>query len=65
MALGQRILWVLLAVVLIVILCLAVSVYVTTLPDSPAARSLNEVVLSVFQLACGAIIGLLGGKALS
>ncbi len=53
------------AVVFIAVLSLGVSVHLTKLPDSPAVRSLNERVQTVFTLACGAIIGLLGGKTLS
>jgi len=49
----------------ITILCLLVSIYLTSRPDNPAARALNDTVLSVFKLGCGAIIGLLGGRTLS
>ena len=49
----------------ITILCLLVSVYLTSRPDSLAARALNDTVLSVFKLGCGAVIGLLGGRTLN
>lgn len=54
-----------LSLLAIALLCLLVSVYLTSRPDSPAARALNDTVLSVFKLACGAIIGLLGGRTLT
>jgi len=51
-------------------LCLLISVYVSIHIDSgaknvDAMKSLNEKLLSVFTLGCGAIIGLLGGKTLN
>lgn len=50
------------AVLGITLLCLGVAIYLAQQPQSDAIRSLNEKVLSVFTLGCGAIIGLLGGK---
>jgi len=52
------------------ILCLLLSVYISIHLDSgaknvEAMKSLNEKLLSVFTLGCGAIIGLLGGKTLN
>jgi hypothetical protein len=47
------------------IVCLAVSLYLATSIQNEAVKSLNEKVLTVFNLGCGAIIGLLGGKAIS
>lgn len=52
------------SIMLLVVFCLGVSLYLTLQPDSAIARSLNEKVLSVFTLGCGAIIGLLGGRTL-
>jgi hypothetical protein len=50
----------------ITITCLLVSLYLSTRQaPTEAINSLNEKVLSVFTLGCGAIIGLLGGKALN
>ena len=51
-------------VFVIVIVCLGVSVYLASQADNMLTRSLQEKVLSVFTLGCGAIIGLLGGKTL-
>jgi hypothetical protein len=55
---------VLVCTLFIAVLCLAVAVYLTTLPPSQTVKSLIDKVMSVFTLATGAIIGLLGGKAL-
>ena len=51
-------------VLLIVLVCLGVSIYLASRPCTPATRALNDTVLSVFELGCGAIIGLLGGRTL-
>jgi hypothetical protein len=53
------------AVLGITLICLGVALYLAQQPQSDAIRSLNEKVLSVFTLGCGAIIGLLGGKTLN
>ena len=47
------------------IVCLAVSLYLAMQQQNEATKSLNEKVLTVFNLGCGAIIGLLGGKTIS
>jgi len=53
------------AVLAITILSLIVSFFTAwSLPNTSAASALNEATLSVFKLGCGAIIGLLGGRAL-
>ena len=59
-----------LSVLALTLLCLLLSVYVSThiysgAGNVDAMKSLNEKLLSVFTLGCGAIIGLLGGKALN
>jgi len=53
------------SVLSITFICLGVALYLTMQTPSDAIKSLNEKVLSVFTLGCGAIIGLLGGKALN
>jgi len=54
-----------LSVLLLTLLCLGISVYVSLYGATPAAQNLNDKVLAVFNLGCGAIIGLLGGKSLA
>jgi hypothetical protein len=49
----------------ITLLCLGIAVYLALLPQSDAIKSLDEKVLSVFTLGCGAIIGLLSSRKLS
>ncbi len=53
------------AVLMLTVLCLSVSVFLTFRAESTTVRSLNETVLTCFKLGCGAILGLLGGKAAS
>ncbi len=53
------------SVLSITLICLGVALYLTLQTPNDAIKSLNEKVLSVFTLGCGAIIGLLGGKALN
>jgi len=53
------------AVFALTILCLLGSFWLTTHDQSPAIANLNDKLLSVFTLGCGAIIGLLGGKHLA
>ena len=48
----------------ITVLCLGVAIYLVERPQSDAIRSLTDKVIAVFTLGCGAIFGLLGGKAL-
>jgi uncharacterized membrane protein len=51
-------------VMLIAFVCLSVSVHLAKLPPTASVKALLDKVMAVFMLACGAIIGLLGGKAL-
>jgi hypothetical protein len=53
------------AVFFITVLCLGVAIYLALHQPNEEIKALNEKVLSVFTLGCGAIIGLLGGKALN
>ncbi len=45
------------------LICLGVAVYLATLTASETVKSTHEAALTIFKLGCGAIIGLLGGKA--
>lgn len=47
--------------------CLAVALYLSLHDDGThkSMQALNDKVLTVFNLGCGAIIGLLGGKTLN
>lgn len=54
-----------LSVLLLTLLCLGISVYISLQGVTQAAQNLNEKLLAVFNLGCGAIIGLLGGKSLT
>ena len=54
------------SVLSITLICLIVSVFLALRTNpSNTVKSLDEKVLSVFTLGCGAIIGLLGGKTLN
>lgn len=54
------------SVLSITLICLVVAIFLAMRSNpSEEIKSLNEKVLSVFTLGCGAIIGLLGGKALN
>lgn len=52
------------AVVLLTLICLGVSLYLTKQASSTAVLSLNEKVTSVFYMGCGSIFTLLGRKAI-
>jgi uncharacterized SAM-binding protein YcdF (DUF218 family) len=53
------------SVLLITLICLGVSLYLSMQIPSDAIQNLDEKVLAVFTMGCGAIIGLLGGKAIA
>lgn len=48
-------------VILIAVLCLAGSLIMAE-SGSDAANKLNDTLLTVFKMSCGALIGLLGGR---
>lgn len=53
-----------LSVLSITLLCLVLAVFLALREQNEATKNLNEKLLSVFTLGCGAIIGLLGGRTL-
>lgn len=56
-----------LSVLGLTLICLLLAVYLSlnATQGNKAAEALNEKLLSVFTLGCGAIIGLLGGRTLN
>jgi hypothetical protein len=54
-----------LSVLGITLICLMLAVFIALHQQTDATKNLNDKLLSVFTLGCGAIIGLLGGKTLN
>ncbi len=54
-----------LSVLFLTLLCLGLALYLSLHQETAAIKNLNDKVLTVFNLGCGAIIGLLGGKTLN
>jgi hypothetical protein len=54
-----------LSVLGITLVCLVLAVFISLQTQNEAIKALNDKLLSVFTLGCGAIIGLLGGRTLN